>query len=191
LVSATRRWLIVIDGDATVGGFHLDGGAALAELRVDVIADGALDFDGEGDGDSSVDRGCDETGGIVVRSVDGDAAVGGFGEKSFSMPLRAVEGDIDTAVDGGGVNFAAEIAEGEAAVGGVGVNLSIDIGDIDAAVFGMELGGEVAWDVQAEVDIPAVAEEAGKQARRRAFGAYGAICEDLDFLQQGPGLLGA
>jgi hypothetical protein len=56
----------------------------------------------------------------------------------------------------------------------------------------MELGGEVAWDVQAEVDVPAIAaKEAGKQARGRAFGADGAVGEDLDFLEQGLGSLGA
>ena len=130
-----RRWLIVVDGDAAVGGFYLYGWATLADLRVDVIADGALDFDGEGDGDASVDGGCDEVGGVVVGSMDGDAAVGGLGEESFSMPLRAVEGDIDTAVDGGGVNFTGEVAEGEAAVGGFRGDLSIDIGDFDAAIF--------------------------------------------------------
>jgi len=31
--------LIVTDGDAAVGGFYLNGGATLADLRVDVIAD--------------------------------------------------------------------------------------------------------------------------------------------------------
>jgi hypothetical protein len=39
----------VTDGDAAVGGFYLNGWATLADLRVDVIAGGALDFDGEGD----------------------------------------------------------------------------------------------------------------------------------------------
>jgi len=100
----------VTDGDAAVGGFYLNGWATLADLRVDVIADGALGCDGEVDRDASVDGGCDEVGGIVLRSIDGDAAVGGFGEKSFSMPLRAFEDDFETAVDGRGVNFAAEIA---------------------------------------------------------------------------------
>jgi len=102
--------LIVTDGDAAVGGFYLNGWATLADLRVDVIADGALGCYGEGNGDATVDGGCDEVSGIVVRSIDGDAAVGGFGEKSFSMPLRAFEDDFETAVDGRGVNFAAEIA---------------------------------------------------------------------------------
>ena len=106
-----HRYLIAIDGDAAVGGFYLDGWAALADLRVNVIADRALDLDGEGDRDASVDGGCDEVGGIVVRSLNGDAAVGGSGEKSFSVPLGSVEDDIETAVDGGGVNFAAKIAE--------------------------------------------------------------------------------
>src|ERR1700728_1452773 len=56
----------------------------------------------------------------------------------------------------------------------------------------MELGGEVAWDVQAEVDIPAVAEQAEKRARRRGtFGADGAAGEDLNFLQPGFGPVGA
>jgi hypothetical protein len=181
---------VAIDGDAAVGGFYLDGWAALADLRVDVVADGALDFDGEVDGDASVDGGRDEVGGVVVWSIDGDAAVGGFGEKSFALPLFAVEDDIETAVDGGGVDFAAEVAEAEAAVGGVGGDVSIDIGDVDAAVFGMELGGEVAWDVQAEVDIPTACRRGRKRSRRRGtLGADGAVGEDLDFLEQGFGLL--
>ena len=80
--------------------------------------------------------------------------------------------------------------EGEAAVGGVGGDLSIDIGDFDAAVFGMEFSGEVARDVQAEVDIPTAAEEAEEGAGGRgALGADGAVGEDLDFLQQGFRLL--
>jgi hypothetical protein len=51
------------------------------------------------------------------------------------VPLGTVEGDVDTAIDGRGVNFAAKIAEGEAAVGGFRGNLSVDIGDVDATVF--------------------------------------------------------
>lgn len=82
--------------------------------------------------------------------------------------------------------------EGEAAVGGLGGDRSIDIGDVDAAVFGMEFRGEVAWDVQAEVDIPTAAEEAEEGAGGRgALGADGAVGEDFDFLEQGFGLLGA
>ena len=179
------------DGNAAVGSFYLDRWPALADLCVDVIADRTLGCDGEGDGDASVDRGCNEVGGIVVGSLHGDAAIGGFGEQSFSVPLRAVEGDIETAVDGSGVNFAAKIAEGEAAVGGVGGNLSVDVRYFDAAVFRMQLGGEVAWDVQAEVDIPTVAEQSEKRARRGTFSANGAVGENLDFLEQGLGSLGA
>jgi hypothetical protein len=184
----------VTDGDAAVSGFYLDGGAALADLGVDVMAKGAVDGDGEVDGDAPVDRGGDEMGGVVVWSVDGDSAVGGSGEQSFSVPLGAVEGDIETAVDGSGVNFAAQVAEGEAAVGGLSENLTVDIGDVDAAVFCMEFGGDVARDVQTEVDIPTAAEESEKPTGRRAFSADRSVCpvgEDLDFLEQGSGFLGA
>ena len=101
------RALIAIDGDAAVGGFYLNGWAALADLCVDVVAYGAPDCDGEVDGDASVDGGCDEMGGVVVGRFHADAAVGGFGEESFALPLFAVEDDIETAVDGGGADFAA------------------------------------------------------------------------------------
>jgi hypothetical protein len=57
------------------------------------------------------------------------------------------------------VDFSAEIVECEAAIGGVGGNFTFDIGDVDSAVFRMELCSEVAWNVQAEVDIPTAAEE--------------------------------
>jgi hypothetical protein len=81
--------------------------------------------------------------------------------------------------------------EGEAAVGGLGEDLSIDIGEVDAAVFGVEFCGEVARDVQAEVDVPTVAEEAEESAGlRRALGADGTVGEDFDFFEQGFGLLG-
>ena len=103
----SSRALVAVDGDAAVGGFYLNGWAALADLCVDVIAYGALDCDGEVDGDASVDRGCDEVGGVMVWSFDTDAAVGGFGEQSFALPLFAVEDDVEAAVDGGGADLAA------------------------------------------------------------------------------------
>lgn len=43
----------------------------------------------------------------MVWSFHADAAVGGFGEESFSLPLFAGEDDIETAVDGGGADLAA------------------------------------------------------------------------------------
>jgi len=55
----------------------------------------------------------------------------------------------------------------------------------------MKLGGEVSWDVQAEVDIPTAAEQSEKRAGRGAFRADGGVGEDLDFFEQGFGLLGA
>ena len=137
LLQALIAGIVAVDVDAAVGGFYLDGWAALADLCVDVIAYGALDFDWEVDGDAAVDGGCNEMGGVVVWGFHADAAVGGSGEKSFAAPLFAVEYDIEAAVDGGGADFAAEIVEGEAAVGGVGIDVSLDIGDVNAAVFGM------------------------------------------------------
>ncbi len=46
---APGNTLISTDGDAAVGGFYLNGWAALSDLRVDPIADGTLDCVGEGD----------------------------------------------------------------------------------------------------------------------------------------------
>ena len=103
----SSRALVAVDGDATIRGLHLNGWAALADLCVDVVAYGAPDCDGEVDGDASVDGGCDEVGGVMVGSFHADAAVGGFGEKSFALPLFSTEDDIETAVDGGGADLAA------------------------------------------------------------------------------------
>ncbi len=72
-----------------------------------MIADFALDGYGEVYGDASVDGGCDEVGGVVVWGFHADAAVGGFGEEAFALPLFALEDYVEAAVDGGGADFAA------------------------------------------------------------------------------------
>ena len=51
------------------------------------------------------------------------------------MPVGAVEGDVESSVDGDGVDFAAEVVEGEAAVGGAGADLSLEVGEVDARRF--------------------------------------------------------
>jgi hypothetical protein len=68
---------------------------------------------------SAVDGAGDEVRGVVGGDGDVDAAVDGLRDEAGAVPGIALERDVNAAVDGGGLDVAAEIAQREAAVAGL------------------------------------------------------------------------
>lgn len=109
------------------------------------------------EGGASVDRAGDEVGGVGGWDRDRDGAVGGGGGEAAAVPGGAGEVGVDAAVGGFGVDVAGELGEVEAAVGGLGVDIAVECGEGEGAVEGVEVGGEVAGDVEAVADGPVAA----------------------------------
>src|SRR6187402_2766428 len=166
-------YLTTSNGNAAVRGPRADQRTAGAQRRAEAAAAGQLTLhrNWKIDAQAAVDRARLELGVVALRNRHRDAAVARFNVKTFAVPTRSAQRDVETAVAGLAVDAAADVLQLDAAVGGVEAHVAADADDGDAAVAGAQIEIVLARHVDAIADRPPLAAAVVRAGRIHATAA--------------------
>ena len=170
------------DGDAAVDRLSVNRRTTGAQVGVEPVFDLPLDCDGEVDFDSAIDSAGFKMRRVVLRHAQVDATIGGLGVQALTLPTRAGERNVESAVDGFTANIAGKPVKTHPAIGGLEVQIAIESRQVDAAIHGVKVSSKMTRHMQVVVD--AVSRAIEEMRGRTVIANIAVIRVDNDLAQQ-------